>query len=38
MLLKLSYLKQSSEAALRRCSLENMFWKYAANLAENVHA
>ena len=25
------------EAALQRCSLEKMFWKYAANLQEKTH-
>ena len=27
-----------SEAAAQRCSLEKVFWKYAANLQENIHA
>ena len=27
-----------SEAALQTCSLEKVFWKYAANLQENTHA
>ena len=27
-----------SEAATQRCSLEKVFWKYAANLQENTHA
>ena len=29
---------QHSEAATQRCSLEKVFWKYAANLQENTHA
>ena len=29
---------QTSEAALQRCSWEEVFWKYAANLQENTHA
>ena len=29
---------KSSEAATRRCSLEKVFRKYAANLQENTHA
>ena len=28
----------ASEAAVQRCSLEKMFWKYAENLQENAHA
>ena len=28
----------SSEAAIKRCSYEKVFWKYAANLQENTHA
>ena len=27
-----------TEAITQRCSLEKVFWKYAANLQENVHA
>ena len=27
-----------SEAAIQRCSLEKVFWKYSANLQENTHA
>ena len=27
-----------SEAATQRCSLEKLFWKYAADLQENTHA
>ena len=27
-----------SEAAVQRCSLEKVFWKYAANLQKNTHA
>ena len=30
--------KAVSEAALQRCSLEKVFWKYAANLQENARA
>ena len=30
--------KAFPEAALQRCSLENLFWKYAANWQENIHA
>ena len=30
--------KHKSEAAVQRCSLEKVFWKYAANLQENTHA
>ena len=26
-----------TEAAIQRCSIEKMFWKYAANLQENTH-
>ena len=26
------------EAAIQRCFLEKVFWKYAANLQENTHA
>ena len=26
------------EAATQRCSLEKLFWKYAANVRENTHA
>ena len=29
---------ESSEAVLQRCSYEKVFWKYAANLQENIHA
>ena len=32
------YLLAYPEAALHRYSLENVFWKYAANLLENTHA
>ena len=28
---------ESSEAVLQRCSYEKVFWKYAANLQENIH-
>ena len=28
----------SAEAATQRCSLEKVYWKYAANLQENTHA
>ena len=28
---------KEKEAALQRCSKENVFWKYAANLHENTH-
>ena len=31
-------LKLSSEAGVQGCSLEKVFWKYAANLQENTHA
>ena len=27
-----------SEAAVQRCSKENLFWKYAANLQKNTYA
>ena len=27
-----------SEAAIQRCSEEQVFWKYTANLQENTHA
>ena len=27
-----------TEAAIQRCSVEKVFWKYAANLQENTHA
>ena len=27
-----------AEATIQRCSQENLFWKYAANLQENTHA
>ena len=27
-----------SEAAIYRCSLEEVFWKYAASLQENTYA
>ena len=27
-----------TEAALKRCFWEKVFWKYAANLQENTHA
>ena len=27
-----------TEAAIQRCSLKKMFWKYVANLQENTHA
>ena len=30
--------QRNSEAATRRCFLEKVFWKYAANLQENTHA
>ena len=26
-----------TDAALQRCSLEKVFWKYAPNLKENTH-
>ena len=26
------------EAAIQRCSWEDVFWKYVANLEENTHA
>ena len=26
-----------SEAAIQRCSYEKVFWKYIANLQENIH-
>ena len=29
---------QTLEAAAQRCSLEKVFWKYAANLQENTDA
>ena len=32
------YMSQYSEAALQRCSLEKVFWKYEANLQEWTHA
>ena len=28
---------RDAEAAIRRCSQEKVFWKYAANLQENAH-
>ena len=28
----------NTEAAVQRCSLEKVFWKYAANLQKNTHA
>ena len=31
-------LYQITEADTQRCSLEKVFWKYAANLQENTHA
>ena len=31
-------LLQITEAAVNRCSLEKVFWKYAANLQQNTHA
>ena len=31
-------LHPNAEAAAQRCSLEKVFWKYAANLQENTHA
>ena len=31
-------LLQITEAAVNRCSLEKVFWKYAANLQQNSHA
>ena len=31
------YLK-ISEAAIQRCSVEKIFWKYAANLQQKTHA
>ena len=31
-------LHSNAEAAAQRCSLEKVFWKYAANLQENTHA
>ena len=27
-----------TEAAVQRCSLEKVLWKYASNLQENTHA
>ena len=27
-----------SEAATQKCSLEKVFWKYAANLQQSTHA
>ena len=33
-----SYCTYISETAVRRCSWEKVFWKYAANLQENTHA
>ena len=27
-----------SEAVVRRCSVKKVFWKYAADLQENIHA
>ena len=29
---------KGTEAAIQRCSVEKVFWKYAANLQENNHA
>ena len=29
---------KASVAAVQRCSQENVFWKYVANLEENTHA
>ena len=29
---------EHSEAAVRRCFYEKLFWKYAAKLQENTHA
>ena len=39
MLLAVNYFqkKHLSEAAVSRCSLKKVFWKYAANLLENTH-
>ena len=34
----LGHLGASPDAALHRCSYEEVFWKYAANLQENTHA
>ena len=31
-------IRPEAEAAVQRCSYENVFWKYAANLQENTHA
>ena len=31
-------IQKASEAAVRGCSEEKVFWKYAANLQENTHA
>ena len=31
-------IQRTTEAALRRCSQEKVFWKYAANLQENTYA
>ena len=28
----------SKEAVTQRCSYEKVFWKYAVNLQENIHA
>ena len=33
-----SLIQRTTEAALRRCSQEKVFWKYAANLQENTYA
>ena len=30
--------KKTPEAAVHRCSLEKVFWKYATNFQENTHA
>ena len=29
---------ETAEAALQRCSYENLFWNLAANLQQNTHA
>ena len=35
---KIDQYNRQHSAALQRCSLEKMFYKYAANLQENTHA
>ena len=37
-LINMTHKELNSEAATQTCSLEKAFWKYAANLQENIHA